>query len=209
MEFFGTVANHCQSKSHDVMVVNLFEHEDTLFHHLQYTEILSWMKKGKGLDKKRHVKARHIAPSPSMVNGWESTIIGHTVVKNPGHSSQIDLDHRLEVARGLGLLGMKLMDIMKWEDVHIFQDEERNVEFSNVLANKVNCKHNVFFESVSVQCLQNGLFIHVDTQNDSVPGYNWSGVLAMTRNGTRLTYNGYTRKCTRHYMKRLREAKCV
>ena len=52
MEFFGTVANHCQPKSRDVMVVNLFEDEDKLFHHLQYTEILSWMKKGKGLDKK-------------------------------------------------------------------------------------------------------------------------------------------------------------
>ena len=209
MEFFGTVANHCQPKSRDVMVVNLFEDEDQLFHHLQYTEILSWMKKGKGLDKKRHVKAKHIAPSPSMANGWESTIIGHNVVKKPGYSSQIDLDHRLAVGRGLGLLGTKLVDIMKGEDVHIFQDKERNVEFSNVLANKLNCKHNVFFEGVSVQCLQNGLSIHVDTQNDNVPGYNWSGVLAMTRNGTRLTYNGYTQKCARHYMKRLREARCL
>ena len=98
---------------------------------------------------------------------------------------------------------------MKGEDVDIFQDEERTVGFSHVLANKLNCKHNVFFEGVSVQCLQNGLSIHVDTQNDNLPGYNWSGVLAMTRNGIRLTYNGYTRKCARHYMKRLREARCV
>ena len=103
------------------MVVNLFEDEDKLFHHLQYTEILSWMKKGKMLDKKRHVKARHIAPSPSMANGWESRIIGHNIVKKPGYSSQIDLNHRLAVGRGLGLLGTKLVDIMKGEDVHIFK----------------------------------------------------------------------------------------
>ena len=104
---------------------------------------------------------------------------------------------------------MKPMDIMKGKDVHIFQHEERNGEFSHVLANKLNCKHTVFFEGVSVQCLKNGLSIHVDTQNDSVPGYIWSGVLAMTRNGTRSTYNGYTRKCAPHYMKRLREVECV
>ena len=96
MEFFGTVANHCQSKSHDVMVVNLFEHEDTLFHHLQYTEILSWMKKGKGLDKKRHVKAKHIVTSPSMANCWESTIIDHQVVKKPEDSSQIIIGWQLQ-----------------------------------------------------------------------------------------------------------------
>ena len=73
-----------------------------------------------------------------------------------------------------------------------------------MLANKLNCK-----EGVSVQCLQNRLSIHIGTQNDSVPGYNWSGVLTTTRNGTRLTYNGHTRKYVCHYMKRLREAKCV
>ena len=144
-----------------------------------------------------------------MANGWESKILGHKVIKKPAYSSQIDLDHRLAVARGFEHLGMKLMDVIKGEDVHIFQDKERNAAFSHVLANKLNCKHNVFFEGVSVQCLQNGLSLHVDTQNDSVSGYNWSDVLAMTRNGTRLTHNGYTRKCAHHYMKRLREAKCV
>ena len=144
-----------------------------------------------------------------MANGWESTIIHHKVVKKPEYSGQIDLDHRLVVARGLGPLGMNLMDIMKGEDVYIFQDEERNVEFSQVPTNKLNYKLNVFFEGVSIQCLQNRLSIHVDTQNDSVTGYNWSGVLTMTRNGTRLSYNGYTRKCARYYLKRLREAKYV
>ena len=206
---FGKEENSLKPNLHEVMVINKFNNEHTWFRYFEYDETKAWIMNTKQVDKKRKVKAKHIAPSPSMANGWESTIIGHNIVKKPGYSSQIDLDHRLAVGRGLGLLGTKLVDIMKGEDVHIFQDKERNVEFSNVLANKLNCKHNVFFEGVSVQCLQNGLSIHVDTQNDNVPGYNWSGVLAMTRNGTRLTYNGYTRKCARHYMKRLREARCL
>ena len=63
-----------------------------------------------------------------------------------------------------------------------------------------------FFEGVSVQLLENGLGIHVDRQNDSTPGYNWSGVLAMTRDSTRLTINGYSRKCAKDFMIRLNKA---
>ena len=76
-----------------------------------------------------------------------------------------------------------------------------------MLADKLNTKNNVFFEGVTVQCLQDGLSIHVDTENDSTPGYNWSGVLAMTRTGNRLTINGYTRRCAYHYMNRIRKAR--
>ena len=66
------------------------------------------------------MKAKHIALFPYMTDGWESKMIGHKVIKKPWRSSQIDLDHRLAVARGLGLLGTQLMDVMKGEDVHIF-----------------------------------------------------------------------------------------
>ena len=86
------------------------------------------------------------------------------------------------------------------EHVPIFHDRDRNKECSNQLGLKLNSQHDVFFEGVSVQLLENGLGIHVDRQNDSTPGYNWSGVLAMTRNSTWLTINGYSRKCAKDFM---------
>lgn len=78
------------------------------------------MKRGEGVDKKRHVKARHITPSPSIANGWGSKI-GHKVVEKPRYLNQVDSNHRLTVVRGVGLLGTMLMDVMKGEDVNLFK----------------------------------------------------------------------------------------
>ena len=87
----------------------------------------------------------------------------------------------MAVSRALGIMGMNLRNIMLREYIPIFHHKDRNKECSNQLGLKLNSKHDVFFEGVSVQLLENGLGIHVDRQNDSTPGYNWSGVLAMTR----------------------------
>ena len=64
----------------------------------------------------------------------------------------------------------------------------------------------LFFEGVSVQHLEDGLGIDVDKQNDSIPGYNWSAIVSMTINGSKLMINRYSRKCAKDYMDRLGEA---
>ena len=161
----------------------------------------------KQVDKKRKVKAKHIAISASVANAWQRRSVGTVVVKKPGFSDQICTEHRLAVSRALGIMGMNLRNIMLREHIPIFHHKDRNKECSNQLGLKLNSKHDVFFEGVSVQLLENGLGIHVDRQNDSTPGYNWSGVLAMTRNSTRLTINGYSRKCAKDFMIRLNKAK--
>ena len=48
-EAYQSGADHCLPKTNDVMVGNNFEQEDTLFCNLQYTEMLSWMKKRIGV----------------------------------------------------------------------------------------------------------------------------------------------------------------
>ena len=80
------------------------------------------------------------------------------------------------------------------------------MECSHSLALKLNVKKDIFSKGVGVQHVEHGLGIHVDKQNDSTPGYNWSAVVAITRNGSRLTINGYPRKCAKDYMNRLGEA---
>ena len=64
------------------------------------------------------------------------------------------------------------MEIMVAEENPISPDTYRNMECSHALALKLKEKQEVFFEGVSVQYLEGGLRIHVDQQNDSIPGYN-------------------------------------
>lgn len=106
----------------------------------------------------------------------------------------------MAVSRALAIMGMNLRNIMLREHIPVFHDKDRNKEYSNQLGLKLNSRHDVIFEGISVQLLENSLGIHVDRQNDSIPGYNWSGVLVITRNSTRLTINGYSRKCAEDFM---------
>ena len=174
--------------------------------YFEYKETKSWISNVKQVDKKRHVRAKHIALSTAVVNSWVKKVVGNVVVNKPGFSNQICCKRRLAVSRALGHMGLRLREIMLAEEIPIFPDMHRNMECSHALALKLNAKQEVFFEGVSVQYLEGGLGIHVDQQNDSIPGYNWSAVVAMTKDGSRLTINGYSRKCGNDYMKRLRKA---
>ena len=203
---FGKEENSLKPNLHEVMVINKFNNEHRWFRYFKYDETKAWIMNTKQVDKKRKVKAKHIAISASVANAWQRRSVGTVVVKKPGFSGQICTEHRLAVSRALGIMGMNLRNIMLREHIPIFHHKDRNKECSNQLGLKLNSKHDVFFEGVSVQLLENGLGIHVDRQNDSTPGYNWSGVLAMTRNSTRLTINGYSRKCAKDFMIRLNKA---
>ena len=167
---------------------------------------MALIRKAKRVDKKRHVRAKHIALSTAVANSWVKKVVGKVVVNKPGFSNQICCKRRLAVSRALGQMGLHLRTIMIAEKIPIFPDMHRNMECSHALAVKLNANQEVFFEGVSVQRLEGGLGIHVDGQNDSIPGYNWSDVVAMTKDGSRLTMNGYSRKCGKDYMARLRNA---
>ena len=203
---FGTECNNCHPKQHVVMVTNKFVDEPQWFKHFEYKETLAWIRKAKQVDKKRHVRAKHIALSVQVGNSWVKKVVGKVVVNKPGFSNQICYKRRLAVSRALGHMGLHLKTIMIAEKMPIFQDMHRKMEFSDALAVKLNANREVFFEGVSVQHLEGELGIHVDKQNDSIPGYNWSAVVAMTKDGSRLTINGYSRKCGKDYMDRLRNA---
>ena len=58
----------------------------------------------KQVDKKRNVKAKHIAISASVANAWQRRSVGTVVVKKPGFSDQICTEHRLAVSRALGIM---------------------------------------------------------------------------------------------------------
>ena len=188
------------------MVINKFIDEHRWFRYFKYVKTRSWIMNTKQVDKKRNVKAKHIAISACVANAWQRISVGTDVVKKPWVSNQICTEHRLAVSRALGIMRMNLRNIMLRKHIPIFPDKDRNKECSDQLRLQLNSKHDVFFEGVTVQLLENSLGIHVDRQNDSTPGYNWSGVLAMTRNSTRLTINGYSRKCAKDFMIRLNKA---
>ena len=95
------------------------------------------------------------------------------------------------------------MEIMEADEIPIFPDTHRNMECRHALALKLKAKQKVFFEGVSVQYLEGVLGIHVNQQNDSIPGYNWSSVVSMKKDGSCswLTINDYSRKCGNVSMK--------
>ena len=206
MVIFGTEYKNCHPKNHEVMVMNKFSDEHQWFKFFEYKETKAWISNVKQVDKKRHVGAKHISLSTAVVNSWVTKVVGNVVVNKQGFSNQICCKCRLAVSRALGHMGLRLREIMLAEEIPIFTDMHRNMECSHALALKLNAKQETFFEGVSVQYLEGVLGINVDQQNDSIPGYNWSAVVAMKKDASRLTINGYSRKCGKDYMKRLRKA---
>ena len=145
MVVFGTECNNCHPKKHELMVMNKFSDGKQWFKYFEYKETKSWISNVKQVDKKRHVRAKHIALSMAVVNSWVKKGVGSVVVNKPGFSNQICCKCRLAVSRALGHMGLRLMEIMLAEEIPIFPDTHRNMECSHALALKLKAKQEVFF----------------------------------------------------------------
>ena len=66
------------------MVINKFNNEHRWFRYFKYDETKAWIMNTKQVDKKRKVKAKHIAISASVANAWQRKSVGTVVVKKPG-----------------------------------------------------------------------------------------------------------------------------
>ena len=94
------------------MVINKFNNEHIWFRYFEYNETKAWIMNTKQVDKKRKVKAKHIAISASVANAWQTRSVGTVVVKKPGFFDQICTKHILAVSRALAIMGMNLRNIM-------------------------------------------------------------------------------------------------
>ena len=83
---FGKEENSLKPNLHEVMVINKFNNEHLWFRYFEYDETKAWIMNTKQVDKKRKVKAKHIAISACVANAWQRRSVGTVVVNKPGIS---------------------------------------------------------------------------------------------------------------------------
>ena len=97
-------------------------------------------------------------------------------------------------------LASSQMKILFQNKCSVFHHKERYLEFSKELESILLSGKNIYFEGGSVQANLNNLLPHLDTENCSAEGYNYSSVLSTKVHGTRVSWIGYNRKRAYNYM---------
>ena len=77
-------------------------------------------------------------------------MVGSIVVNKPGYSNQIPGDHKIGLARALNFLWFTLKNILEHNNICVFNDNERNINFSKELQNKLNSSIQVYFEGGTI-----------------------------------------------------------
>lgn len=197
----------------DIVVLNHINETHTR----NFQEMMEVNKVFKVLSTKgKHVKKTKtfgwsIAPSGSYAQGWrrphpdldEYAVNGR--LNKEGYNTKFPEELKNSMGESLKFSSRILLSLAK-EHIILFPCRERKEEFSNELRDILGVRGDIYFEGGTIQYNLNDIEMHMDTENCSEGGYQYSSVLATKVNGVRITWIGYNRKRAAMYMIRKRKA---
>ena len=167
--------------------------------------------------KKRGTYTSHVGFSPTLGQHWEHPYpmldehCGANGLCKPGITRS--MPKSLQITMGTCLNTIAMMVTKVWCECNLFPDSRRQQECSTKLADHLQYKDKdeLYFEAgtfAHIREVGQKLGVHVDVNNDSSDGYEYTGVVSFfvkhDKNHSRVSVIGYNRKCCREWMKRLR-----
>ena len=100
-------------------------------------------------------------------------------------------------------MGALTHKVLNEKGMSFAHDVTRNQMWSRQFEQDINSRKKIYFEGASMQSNIGDLPIHMDVENCSQEGYNYSCILSLNVNGIRCAWIGYFRKRAYNYMLRL------
>ena len=200
-------------KVENIIVINKFSSnlKKLCYSKLKPSVTLGMIEKSGKKRVKSNTKGWSIAPSASYAKGWTqpqpelNQFCRNGKLNKEGYNTTFPSEMKEGLSFALFLASSQLKSLCDKKCL-VFHDEERYHEFSNDLKTILGSREKVFFEGGSVQANIDNFLPHIDSENCAELGYNYSSVLSIKINGTRVSWIGYNRKRAHTYMVRKRQA---
>ena len=210
IEQYGTKNNNydiCNGKS---IVINNFKQKKEILDMINPFLVYKELQKAK-LCKKRNVKGFYVGPSAANAKGWiaprpdldKYSSSANGKLNMEGYSNNVPSTLHNSLSNALNYMGTLTHKVLNEKCMRFAHDVTRNKMWSEQFEQNINSHKRIFFEGASMQANIGDLPIHMDVENCSQEGYNYSCILSLNVNGIRCAWIGFFCKRAYNYMLRL------
>jgi len=186
VKFYDKSTNHVCADSENIIVLNDGFDTNAILDQVNFDLMKETIDKGI-MDSKRNTQGYGAGATGQCANAWRYPHAHlHKFAKNhvlckEGFCNNIPTCIRRNIGKALNVLGDKLVEICGINNIKIFHDDARQLEYSKEFEEQLNVTCRVWFEQVTLKKSLGHVLPHIDVENCHILGYNYSGVMAITK----------------------------